>query len=138
VGSHPGQLGHPPDGATIDLHIALKPDRETALIDALQEVSQPRHPKHVLSLLLCARLTHVCRFFIFRYGAHLTKEQVSQLVAPHPDTLKLVNTRLEHNGVPSSSISTTHGGCWLTVAGVPVSQADELLGASYQLYHHPG
>ena len=41
-------LGHPPDGTTIDLHIALKPDRENALINALYKVSQPRHPKHIL------------------------------------------------------------------------------------------
>jgi tripeptidyl-peptidase-1 len=30
----------------------------------------------------------------------------------------------------------THGGGWMTVTGVPVSRADELLGASYQLYRH--
>jgi tripeptidyl-peptidase-1 len=30
----------------------------------------------------------------------------------------------------------THGGGWLTVAGVPVSQANEFLGASYKLYNH--
>ena len=32
----------------------------------------------------------------------------------------------------------THGGDWLTVTDVPVSQANELLGASYQLYYHDG
>ncbi len=36
----------------------------------------------------------------------------------------------------SSSISTTHGGAWLTVTDVLVSQANQLLGASYQLYRH--
>jgi len=36
--------------------------------------------------------------------------------------------------VSPSSISTTHGGCWLTVTGVPVSRANKLLGASCQLY----
>ena len=30
----------------------------------------------------------------------------------------------------------THGGGWLTVTGVPVSQANDLLGASYQLYRY--
>jgi len=38
--------------------------------------------------------------------------------------------------VPSSSISITHGGSWLTLSGVPVAQANALLGASYQLYRH--
>ena len=74
----------------------------------------------------------------FRYGAHLSKEQVAELVAPHQDTLDFVHSWLEHHGVPSSSISTSHGGGWLTITGVPVSQADELLCASYQLYRHTG
>ena len=45
---------------------------------------------------------------------------------------------LEHNGVPTSSISTTLAGGWLAITDVPVSQANELLGASYQLYYHAG
>ena len=64
--------------------------------------------------------------------------QVAELVEPHPDTLEMVSSWLEHNGVPPSSISTTHGGGWLTVSDVPISQANELLGASYQLYYHAG
>ena len=65
-------------------------------------------------------------------------EQVEQLVAPHPNTLMLVTRWLEHNGVPTSSISTTLAGGWLAVIDVPVSQANELLGASYHLYYHAG
>ncbi|KAH9060148.1 subtilisin-like protein [Lactarius vividus] len=110
-------LGHPSAGTTIDLHFALKPYHENALIDALYEVSDPKSPK---------------------YGAHLSKEEVAQLVAPHPETLELVNSWLEHHGVPSSAISMTHGGSWLRLTGVPVSQANELLGASYRLYRPTG
>ncbi|KAI9435382.1 Pro-kumamolisin, activation domain-containing protein [Lactarius psammicola] len=110
-------LGHPPAGTTIDLHIALKAHNENALVDTLYDVSDPKSLK---------------------YGAHLSKEQVAQLVAPHPDTLELINSWFQHHGVPSSSISTTHGGSWLTLTGVPVSQANALLGASYQLYRHTG
>ncbi|KAH9040234.1 subtilisin-like protein [Lactarius hengduanensis] len=110
-------LGHPSAGTTIDLHFALKPDHENAVIDALYEVSDPKSPK---------------------YGAHLSKEQVAQLVAPHTGTLELINSWLEHHGVPSSTISMTHGGSWLTLTGVPVSQANEMLGASYQLYRRTG
>jgi tripeptidyl-peptidase-1 len=76
------------------------------------------------------------RLLSFRYGLHLTKEQVSELVAPRPETLELVSSWLQYHGMPPSSISTTHGGCWLKVVSVPVSQANELLGASYQLYYH--
>ncbi|KAH8983470.1 subtilisin-like protein [Lactarius akahatsu] len=110
-------LGPPPTGTAIDLYIALKPHSENALIEALYQVSDPGHE---------------------RYGAHLPREQVAELVAPRQDTLKLVHSWLEHHGVPSSSISTSHGGGWLTITSVPVSQADELLSASYQLYRHTG
>ncbi|KAH9059157.1 subtilisin-like protein [Lactarius vividus] len=107
-------LGHPSAGTTIDLHLALKSHNENALVDALYEVSDPNHP---------------------RYRAYLSKEQVADLVAPHPDTLDLINSWLEHLGVHPSSVSRTLGS-WLTLAGVPVSQANDILGASYRLYNH--
>ncbi|KAH9021889.1 subtilisin-like protein [Lactarius pseudohatsudake] len=108
-------LGLPTPDTIIDLYIALKPDRENALIDALNEVSNPRHP---------------------RYGMHLSREQVADIVAPHPDTVQLVHSWLQYHRVTSSSVSVTHGGSFLTVTGVSVSQANDLLGASYQLYTH--
>ena len=130
-------LGHPPNGTTIKLHIALKANRENAVVDALHDVSNPRNLKHVL----CAgtpQLTAYSRVLLdhFRYGAHLSREQVAELVAPHTDTLELVCSWLKYNGVPQSSISTTHGGGWLTIPGIPVAQANKLLGASYELYYH--
>ncbi|KAH9062363.1 subtilisin-like protein [Lactarius vividus] len=108
-------LGHPPPGTTIDLYIALKSHHEDALSDTLYQVSEPTHP---------------------RYGAHLTKEQVAKLIAPHPETLELVNSWLAHQGIPSSSISMTHGGNTLTLKGVSITQANALLNATYQLYRH--
>jgi tripeptidyl-peptidase-1 len=71
-----------------------------------------------------------------RYGAHLSKEQVTELVAPHPDTLELVGSWLAHHEVPSSAVSITHGGNWLTIKNVPLTKANALLGAEYQFYHH--
>ncbi|KAH9062347.1 subtilisin-like protein [Lactarius vividus] len=110
-------LGRPPSGTTIDLYIALKPNRENALIDALYEVSEPGHPRHVHH---------------FSADAY----QVADLVAPHPETLELVNSWLEHHGISSSSVSTTHHGSTLKLKAVSVTQADTLLGASYQVYRH--
>ncbi|KAH8983973.1 subtilisin-like protein [Lactarius hatsudake] len=107
--------GLPTADTMINLYIALKPYHENALVDALNEVSDPRHP---------------------RYGMHLSKEQVADIVAPHPDTVQLVHSWLEHHRVTSSSVSVTHGGSFLTVTEVSVSQANDLLGASYQLYTH--
>jgi tripeptidyl-peptidase I len=56
--------GHPPVGSTIDLRIALKPHRKSALIDALYQVSDPNHSKYVTVLLLfCVHLlTHACTY----------------------------------------------------------------------------
>ncbi|KAH8993825.1 subtilisin-like protein [Lactarius hatsudake] len=110
-------LGHPPADTTIDLHIALKAKNENALLDALIEVSSPGHP---------------------RQGAHLSRKEVAELVAPPSDVLELANAWFEHYGVHPSTISTKHGGSWLTLTGVPVSRANELLRASYQLYQHIG
>ncbi|KAH8990975.1 subtilisin-like protein [Lactarius akahatsu] len=110
-------LGHPPADTTIDLHIALKAKNENALIDALIEVSSPGHPKQ---------------------GAHLSREAVAELVAPPSDVLELAKAWLEHYGVHPSTISTKHGGSWLTLTAVPIPRANELLGASYQLYQHIG
>ncbi|KAH9164922.1 subtilisin-like protein [Lactarius sanguifluus] len=108
-------LGGPPSGTTIDLYIALRPQHENAVVDALYEVSEPGHP---------------------RYRAYLTKEQVADLVAPRPETLELVNSWLEHHGISSSSVSMTHSGNTLMLKAVSVTQANTLLGASYQLYRH--
>ncbi|KAI9453711.1 subtilisin-like protein [Lactarius psammicola] len=81
-------LDHPLNDTTIDLYVALRPHRKNALVDALYDVSTPGRPK---------------------YGAHLSKEQVAELVAPHPDTLGLVHSWLEYRGIPSSSVSVTRG-----------------------------
>ncbi len=64
-----GNVSPPPPGTTIDLRIAPKPHRKDALIDALYEVSEPKHPKHVLLLLLFERVLVLTRSASFRYGA---------------------------------------------------------------------
>ncbi|KAF8265083.1 peptidase S8/S53 domain-containing protein [Lactarius quietus] len=65
-------------------------------------------------------------------------EALNEVSSPnHPSTYsRLVTSWIEHYGIPSSSVSMTHSGSWLKVTSVPVYQANELLGASYQLYRH--
>ncbi|KAI9431421.1 hypothetical protein H4582DRAFT_2085096 [Lactarius indigo] len=70
-----------------------------------------------------------------RYGAYLSKEQIAKPVALRQDTLKLVHSWLQHHGVPSFSVSTSHGDGWLITG---VSQADKPLSPSYQLYNYTG
>ena len=52
-------LGPPHSNITIDLYIALKPENENALIDALYEVSTPGNPKYGLSNTLQGRYTYL-------------------------------------------------------------------------------
>ncbi|KAF8264198.1 peptidase S8/S53 domain-containing protein [Lactarius quietus] len=125
--------GRPPLSTTIDLYITLKPQSENALIDVLYNVSTPGHPEHVLHPFP-HQWTHMCHCS-GRYGKHLSKEQVAELVAPHPRTLKLVKSWLKHNGIPSSSVMR-QGGNTLMLKAVPVSKANTLLDASYQVYRH--
>ncbi|KAH9170346.1 hypothetical protein EDB89DRAFT_1978424, partial [Lactarius sanguifluus] len=46
-------------------------------------------------------------------GAHLSREEVAELVAPPSDVFELANAWLEHHAVHPSTISTKHGGSWL-------------------------
>jgi tripeptidyl-peptidase-1 len=91
-------LGHPPAGSKINLHIALRPERESALIDAVSEISDPKHPRHVLftahlHLYSCVPLLR------FRYGTLLSAEQVAEHVRPYPDTLELIHAWLKYHGI---------------------------------------
>ncbi len=130
--------GHPPVGTTMDLRIALKPHRENALVDVLYEVSDPNHSKYVSIHCFCVYSNIHVQMLCYRYGAHLSKEQVAELVAPHPDTLELVGSWLAHHEISSSAVSITHGGSWLTIYNLSLAKVNALLGASYQLFRHIG
>ena len=108
-------LGHPSADLTIDLYIALKPKQESALVDALYEVSDPRQPRHARLTTLPPALYSRVPLLLFRYRKFLSKEHVAELVRPYPEALELIHAWLVHHGVQSSSISMTHGGAWLTV-----------------------
>ena len=96
-------LGHPPGCTTIDLHIALEPHDETALIDALYKVSDPSLP--TLVLLPLFRSCPSSRLSCFVSDMVRTSRR-TELVAPHIDILGLVDSWLQHGGVSSH----THGG----------------------------
>lgn len=82
-------------------------------------------------------MLHSCMpLLLCRYRAHQSKKQVAELAVPYHDTFELVNSWVEHHGIPPSSVSVTHGRNWLTLTGVPVSRANDLLGASYKFYRH--
>ncbi|KIM88198.1 hypothetical protein PILCRDRAFT_62783 [Piloderma croceum F 1598] len=106
--------GPAPADHSMDMRIGLKQDRLDELISTLYKVSDPAHE---------------------RYGAHLSAEEVQALVAPHPNTLGLVDSWLTHYDVDPSSIHRSGGKDWITLR-VSVAQAERMLGTKYNVYRH--
>ncbi|KIJ54289.1 hypothetical protein M422DRAFT_201377 [Sphaerobolus stellatus SS14] len=104
----------PPPDHLIDLRIGLKESKIDELIGHLYEVSDPAHP---------------------RYGNHLSKEEVDALVAPHPETVDAVEEWLRSHDIDPSACDRTTAGDWLHVT-VPVSKAEAMLNAKYQVFRH--
>ncbi|KAF8258774.1 hypothetical protein EI94DRAFT_1814614 [Lactarius quietus] len=70
--------------------------------------------------------------------AHIYQRSRWLSLSRHTETRWISSLLVEYHGIPRSSISVSHGGGWLTVAAVPVFRANEMLGASYQLYQQSG
>lgn len=88
------------------MRIGLKQHRINDLITSLNEVSDPSHQ---------------------RYGQHLSKREIDDLVAPHKDTVDTVNSWLQLHGVDHTAIERTSAGEWLTMV-ISVGQAERMLG----------
>ena len=73
---------------------------------------------------------------LYSYGAHLSKEEVETLVAPHPDSTSVVEDWLLYHGVSPSAIERSPAGDWLKLT-IPVSKAERMLNAKYNVYHRP-
>ena len=65
----------------------------------------------------------------------MTKSQVDALVAPHSNTIDLVDEWLAAHDIDVSTAERTNGGSWLRVP-VTVEQASRMLNATYEIYHH--
>ncbi|KDQ50709.1 hypothetical protein JAAARDRAFT_185905 [Jaapia argillacea MUCL 33604] len=107
--------GPAPADHKLAMRIGLKQDKLDELISALYTVSDPTHGN---------------------YGQHLSKEEVDALVAPHPDSMELVESWLAYHGVdPDDAVHRTSGGDWITVV-VSVEKAERMLGTTYNVYEH--
>jgi tripeptidyl-peptidase-1 len=100
------RLGRAPSAHIIQLRIALPQPRFPELERHLAEISNPFHGS---------------------YGEHLSKEEVEELVAPHPSSLDAVREWLASHGIRSEARHQSLAGDWVTVY-VPVAQAEEMLG----------
>jgi tripeptidyl-peptidase-1 len=99
-------VGRAPSTHGIQLHIALPQPRFPELEQHLAEISDPFHE---------------------RYGEHLSKEEVEELVAPHQSSVEAVREWLASHGIRGDACHQSPAGDWVTVH-VPVAQAEKMLG----------
>ncbi|KAJ7587436.1 tripeptidyl peptidase A [Mycena floridula] len=102
--------GYPHPNHTITLRIGLSQPNFHVLEQHLMEVSDPNH---------------------LRYGDYLSKEEVESLVAPHDETLALVNKWL----TGFEDITTSPAKDWIILT-VPVGAAETLLNTTYFVWRH--
>jgi tripeptidyl-peptidase I len=98
-------MGRAPSEHIIQLRVALPQPRFPELERHLAEISDPFHE---------------------RYGEHMSKEQVEELVAPHPTSVDAVSKWLATHGIRSKACHQSPAGDWVTV-NVPVAQAEKML-----------
>lgn len=97
--------GSPAADHNIVLRIGLPQPNFPLLEKHLYEVSDPDHE---------------------RYGAHLSKEEVERLVAPHQESIDLVNEWLETHGIKENDLVRSPAKDWVTLR-IPVRLAEKML-----------
>ncbi|KAK7470306.1 hypothetical protein VKT23_001737 [Stygiomarasmius scandens] len=92
-------------------------------------LSQPNFP------LLEKHLYEVSDPFHERYGQHLSKEEVEALVAPHDESLALVDEWLASHGIREEDFTRSPARDWVTIK-VPVRLAEKMLDTTYHIWIH--
>ncbi|KAF8897765.1 tripeptidyl peptidase A [Infundibulicybe gibba] len=98
----------------VKLRIALPQPNFRILEKHLYEVSDPFHE---------------------HYGAHLSKEEVDSLVAPHQESIDLVDEWLLSHGLSEAHFERSPAKDWIVVR-VPVSLAEKMLDTKYHVWEH--
>ncbi|GJJ11172.1 hypothetical protein Clacol_005404 [Clathrus columnatus] len=105
---------NPPPEHMLKLYIGLKQSHMDDMIEHLLEVSDPTSE---------------------RYGDHLTKETLNQLVAPTPQSINAVDEWLKENDIDISAYQRSEAGDWLYV-NVPLWKAEIMLQTKYHVFQH--
>ncbi|TFK66563.1 tripeptidyl peptidase A [Pluteus cervinus] len=103
-----------PPEHSIELRIGLPQPNFGILESHLYEVSDPDH---------------------HRYGQHLSKEEVEELVAPHPGSLDAVDEWLAFHGIQEEDISRSPAKDWITLS-LPVELVEKMLDTKYHVWKH--
>jgi len=104
----------PDPESLINLRFGLRPSNFDTLIGHLQETSDPFHE---------------------RYGNHLSKEQVDELMRPTDETMEEVKEWLNWHGVEHDATATTDRAI---IVNIPVSLAETLLNTTFHVFVHAG
>ncbi|KAF8897766.1 tripeptidyl peptidase A [Infundibulicybe gibba] len=103
-----------PKDHNIELRIGLPQPNFPTLEKHLYEVSDPFHE---------------------RYGAHLSKAEVDELIAPHEESLNRVDEWLAKHGITEDDIVRSPAKDWISLK-VPVSLAEKMLDTTYHVWKH--
>ncbi|KAJ3537720.1 hypothetical protein NM688_g6636 [Phlebia brevispora] len=106
--------GRAPGNSPIELRIALPQANFPLLEQHLYEVSDPFHE---------------------RYGQHLTQDEVYDLIAPHDESIDMVDEWLGTYGLFEEHFNRSPGRDWVKVK-VPISVAEEMLDTEYYVWTH--
>ncbi|KAF9567381.1 tripeptidyl peptidase A [Agrocybe pediades] len=106
--------GVPPPDHKIVLRIGLPQPNFGVLEKHLYEVSDPDHE---------------------RYGQHLSKAEVEELVAPHQESLDSVDEWLATFGITEDQIVRSSAKDWITLR-LPVSLVEQMLDTKYHVWKH--
>ncbi|KAJ6515437.1 tripeptidyl peptidase A [Mycena sanguinolenta] len=108
------RLGRAPSDGIIRLRIALFQQDFAGLEKLLYEISDPDHP---------------------RYGAHLSREDIANFVAPQPTSLTLVDGWLTSHGIDERDLVRSPAKDWISVT-LPISLAERILSTEYYIFQH--
>jgi tripeptidyl-peptidase-1 len=108
------RLGDASPDQILKLRIALHQPNEALFERTLYEISDPAHPK---------------------YGQHLSRDELSSLMAPRAESTSAVLSWLRDAGIPSDKIH--EDGEWINLA-VTVREASTLLDADFGVWGHDG
>ncbi|KAG6910772.1 hypothetical protein DXG01_007659 [Tephrocybe rancida] len=108
------QSGTPHADHKIVLRIGLPQPNFDVLETHLYEVSDPEHSK---------------------YGAHLSREEVDELIAPHPDSVSAVDDWLRSHDIHDNDVIRSSAGDWLTLT-LPVRLVEKMLDTKYHVWKH--
>ncbi|KAF1958205.1 tripeptidyl-peptidase-like protein [Byssothecium circinans] len=104
------EVGAPPQDKKLQLRIALHSPNHDLFEQTLLEISTPSHP---------------------RYGQHLKREELKDLIKPRAESTDAVLSWLSDSGIPSRDI--VNDGEWINFAA-PISKAETMLNTTFKTY----